>query len=69
MTEQQLINALLTLYVNQPNSQKLEALLTNNFFPDSTIDLLNEAAEKLTDAQGRREILNILTRQLPVVVI
>ena len=68
MTEQQLINALLTLYVNQPNSEKLEALLINNFFPDSTIDLLTEAAEKLTDAQGRREILNILTRLLPVAI-
>ncbi len=65
MTEQQLINALLTLYVNTANSQKLEALLINNFFPDNSIDLLIEAAENLTDAQGRRKILDILNSRVP----
>ena len=66
MTEQQLINALLTLYVNGGLATKLDAILSIGLVPDSSLNLKEMAGQlSPTIGEGRDAVLNVLLNRLP----
>ena len=66
MTEQELINALLTLYVNGGLATKLDAILGIGLVPDSSLNLKQMAGElNPTFGEGRDAVLNVLLDRLP----
>jgi hypothetical protein len=66
MTEQKLINALLTLYVNGGLATKLDAVLSIGLVPDSSLNLKEMAGQlSPTIGEGRDAVLNILLNRLP----